>query len=641
MLPWRGHIWLMLPDFSGLRQQSSDSTDLRSLEHRSDNGSSCSQSSQQFDKKRGRTSVHDPIHVFNKQPAPPSSYVKETLNEFLALWPHRFNYIHAPHPDPGDKPNWQTESRHPLADRLIIQGAFLLGVRPGAQTAYALLDIDKGSPYHPRRDPLALQRICDALEALGIVAHVVLTSSHSQGLHIYCPLGQSFPSWQIALVITTLLENAGFKIRPGWLEVFPNRKPFSAIGKASLFNGHRLPLQQGSYLLNADLQPIASSQQSFVRQWHLAAERNDLNKKLIKQIIRQSRRKAYRVTGKANKFINDLNADIEPGWSGRGQTNYLLGRIAMRSFIFGHVLYADEPLTGQSLIDDIVKTARSLPGFKDFCGHQHELEKKAKEWQRSIEDSRYFPYGLKRAAKALKAKDSGPSWNERQEEGARQRIRDAITTLYQQNKLPEGITKRFNLLCVAARMSGDTLYKHRDLWHPKHLSERQQLAMATPPDPPSLGTREDNSCAGGAELLPARTSLLARAGCNTPTDKAFSEQVAAENRTNQQTGCNTPTDKASEPNGGSQEPSKVERSPAPEQMVLNIQWALKVASANRAAQAEENRQRYERSQQKQTRAEYRAQLQQWADSDDPILVAEAQQQLRRLAASAGTTQGSG
>ena len=201
----------------------------------------------------------------------------------------------------------------------------------------------------------------------------------------------------------------------------------------------------------------------------------------------------------------------------------------MRSFIFGHVLYAQEPLTGQSLIDDIVKTARSLPGFKDFCGHQHDLEKKAKEWQRSIEDSRYFPYGLKQAAKAIKVEDSGPSWNERQEKSARQRIQETVIALCQQNKLPETTTKRFKLLCVAARTSGGTLYDHQDLWHPEYLSERQRLAMATPPDPPVLCTREDNSCAEGAELLPARTSLLVAAGCNTPTDKAFSEQEKTEN----------------------------------------------------------------------------------------------------------------
>ena len=163
--------------------------------------------------------------------------------------------------------------------------------------------------------------------------------------------------------------------------------------------------------------------------------------------------------------------------------------------------------------------------------------------------------------------------------------------------------------------------------------------MATPPCPPILCTREGNSCAEGAKLLPARTSLLATAGCNTPTDKAFSEQEKTENGENQQTGCNTPASEASEPIEGSQQRSTAERSPAPEQLVLNIQWALKVASANRAEQAEENRQQYERSQQQQSAAEYRAQLEQWADSGDPILVAEAEQQLRRLAAT--STRGSG
>ena len=232
-----------------------------------------------------------------------------------------------------------------------------------------------------------------------------------------------------------------------------------------------------------------------------------------------------------------------------------------------------------------------------------------------------------------------PSWNERQEKSARQRIQETVIALCQQDKLPKTTTKRFKLLCIAARTSGGTLYDHQDLWHPEYLSERQQLAMATPPNPPVLCTREDNSCAEGAELLPARTSLLVTAGCNAPTDKGYSEQEKTENRESRQTGCNTPTGEASERIKGSQQRSKAERSPAPEQLVLSIQWALKVASVNRAAQAEENRQRYERSQQKQSKAEYREQLQQWADSGDPILVAEAEQQLRRLAAT--SARGSG
>ena len=136
----------MLPDSHELRQQPCDRTPCDPLKPTASNGSS---------QKR---SFCKPA---KKQSAPPSSYVQETLNAFLALWPHRYDYLYAPHPDPGTKPEWQTESRHPLADRLITQGALLLGVRPGPQTTYALLDIDRGSPYHPKRDPLALQRICD------------------------------------------------------------------------------------------------------------------------------------------------------------------------------------------------------------------------------------------------------------------------------------------------------------------------------------------------------------------------------------------------------------------------------------------------------------------------------------------------
>ena len=90
------------------------------------------------------------------------TFVQELEDRFLALWPHRFDYLYAPHPDPGTKPQWQTETRHPLSDRLINQGTYLYGVRCGSLTQYAMLDIDSGSPYHPRRDPLGIARILPA-----------------------------------------------------------------------------------------------------------------------------------------------------------------------------------------------------------------------------------------------------------------------------------------------------------------------------------------------------------------------------------------------------------------------------------------------------------------------------------------------
>jgi hypothetical protein len=634
----------MVPDFSGLRQQSSDGGDLCSLEHTSDNRFSPSQSSKQFKTKRDRKAFpgnRTPSYSSKKRAVPPFIYVQEADNDFLALWPHRYDFLYAPHPDPGQKPDWKTESSHPLSDRLITQATYLYGVRLGPNTAYGLLDIDRGSPYHPRYDPLALDRICKTLEPLGLVRHLSLTSSDSQGLHVYLPCAEPLPSWQLALTITTLLESAGFKVRPGWLEVFPNRKPFAANGNISLFNGHRLPLQQGSYLLNDDLQPIASSQRAFVRQWHLATAHNDINTDVLKQTIRQTRRETYRVSGKAQKFINDLHAEIEPGWSGPGQTNHLLGRITMRSYIFGHILYADAPLNGQALVDDIVSVARALPGFEDYCGHQHDLIKKAKAWAHAIEnESRYFPYGIGKSALARRSKRSGPTWNQQQEAKARQHIQQVVKSLRQQSTWPSGITARFNLLC-AASISGQTLYKHRDLWHPVYTGEQQQQLSDHPPDPPLLHTREANACAGGAALASSRTSLLEAAGCNSPEGNAFSGQIDGLEAGKTKAGCNTLPVKVSEPFEGDQTPLALESTAPSEQLALNIQAALEVARAEQQAKAAENRQQYQQAQQQRARDEHRARLLAWVDSGDPILEAEARRQLSRMEAAAQALVGSG
>ncbi|MBW4441978.1 MAG: hypothetical protein KME10_12215 [Plectolyngbya sp. WJT66-NPBG17] len=297
-----------------------------------------------------------------KQPSLSFRSVREWDDNFLALFPHRYDYIWAEHPAPDAKVEWQTETRHFLSDRMIHQGGLLYGVRFGAETCYCLLDIDAGSLYHPNHDPFAISRIVSALEPLGLVSYLACTSSYSGGLHLYFPFSKAHSSWQLAIAVATLLENAGFKLVPGQLEAFPNPKPYSTEGTFSLFNAHRLPLQTGSYLLNSDLEPIWSTQQVFVEQWQLTQERNDLDAKLIKQILKQAKRKFFRISGKADKFINDLNAEIELGWTGRGQTNRLLGRITMRSYIFHHVLSGGQPLSGAALIEDIVETAKALPG---------------------------------------------------------------------------------------------------------------------------------------------------------------------------------------------------------------------------------------------------------------------------------------
>ena len=403
------------------------------------------------------------------------NYVNEWDDQFLALFPHRYDYIWAAHPHSGAVVNWQTETRHPLSDRVIRQGAYLYGVRFGAETQYCLIDIDAGSPYHPNHDPFAISRIAGALEPLGLVESITCTSSYSGGLHLYFPFSKAQSSWQLAIAVTTLLENIGFKLVPGQLEVFPNPKPYVTGEKPSLFNAHRLPLQIGSYLLNDEFQPIWSTQQTFVDRWQFAQNRNDLDTKTLKLILKQAKRRLYRVSGKAEKFINDLNTEIELGWTGSGQTNRLLGRITMRSYIFYHILSGGQPLEGAALIEEIVETAKSLPGYQEWCRHQHEIEHRAEEWARCVESSHYFHYGdeqgkFKAKSEALEAAiDQAPSWNQQQSESARSKIRSAIADLLEREALPTNATARFKAL-LQYKIGGSSLYRHRDLWHPNYLS---------------------------------------------------------------------------------------------------------------------------------------------------------------------------
>ncbi|MGC1528351.1 MAG: hypothetical protein WA783_20055, partial [Phormidesmis sp.] len=95
-------------------------------------------------------------------------YVREDSDAFLALFPHRYDFIYAPHPNPKGKPNWRSENRYPLSDRQLLKGEYLDGVRFEQDTQYFLLDIDYTSPYHPQNNPLVLERLFTALEALGI-----------------------------------------------------------------------------------------------------------------------------------------------------------------------------------------------------------------------------------------------------------------------------------------------------------------------------------------------------------------------------------------------------------------------------------------------------------------------------------------
>ncbi|NER84068.1 MAG: hypothetical protein F6K42_31920, partial [Leptolyngbya sp. SIO1D8] len=76
--------------------------------------------------------------------------------------------------------NWMTEGRYPLRPRLLWKhfqdAAVQIGVRFGNRTQYALLDIDRGSPYLTMS---AITQLREALETIGIVRTIPIRSSWS------------------------------------------------------------------------------------------------------------------------------------------------------------------------------------------------------------------------------------------------------------------------------------------------------------------------------------------------------------------------------------------------------------------------------------------------------------------------------
>jgi len=396
---------------------------------------------------------------------PPQFKSVPESSSFLDLFPHRFDFIRSPHG--GMKPSWKSISDYPLSDRLIRQGAYLYGVRFGAKTTYAMIDIDQGSQFHPNRDPLAISRLTAALEVqLGLNDAIVIQSSYSGGLHLYFPLAKPIASWKIAEAITLVVEASGFKVKDGQLEIFPNNRNQHQL----LYKAHRLPLQMGSYLLNSDFETISQSESLFVGQWTFARDRSTCTEEECDRALKRLKRNKYALSTKAESFLNDLNTDIEAGWTGPGQTNRLIGRIAQRSYIFGHILHSlDHPLTGRALIEEMSSVAIGLPGYQDYCSHKHEIHNRCKEWANCIENkSKYFPCGF--GSTSRDSSKEGNAWNLLNAELARDRIRYTVEALTHQDSLRSSITDRYHQLKEFG-IGGQTLYKYLDLWHPEHINK--------------------------------------------------------------------------------------------------------------------------------------------------------------------------
>ncbi|MDE5071770.1 MAG: hypothetical protein O4806_07875, partial [Trichodesmium sp. St5_bin8] len=138
-----------------------------------------------------------------------------------AIFFHRYSYIRK-------IDHWFTCKNY-LSDDLLVSlwrsPTDVVGVRFGSKTKYCLLDIDIDSPHHPRNSN-NLRNIFGCLEDVGLIKPVPIQSSDSGGLHIYYFLPEEVPTFGLSSFLSATLINAGFEIKKGHLEIFPNPKTY-------------------------------------------------------------------------------------------------------------------------------------------------------------------------------------------------------------------------------------------------------------------------------------------------------------------------------------------------------------------------------------------------------------------------------
>lgn len=365
----------------------------------------------------------------------------------------------------------------------------IIGVRFGQYTKHALVDLDRWSSIHPYTSEEAYRRVKWALEDIGLIEDVTVRSSESEGLHLCYFFKEKVPTFKLACAMRWALEEAGFEIKPGQLELFPNTKQFKKHQKGkrrefSYYNGHRLPLQKGSYLLDKDFVPYSNKVEHFLHAAETSAQNNDVElltstfedaEKWFKQKYR-----TYSKKGQGSDYQDWLNNSvryISEGWSDNHQTNDLLLTIA-------NVGVKAHGLEGEELAQFIQDTATAAPGYYPHCRHRHEIRKRCQDVARSAEKywsaypsrpRRSFTYA--EMVERLERRSRKPNLNQLKSEHTSNRIADTVVHLSQTlQALPKNIKKLMELIRETSKqlfgigVSDKTLRKKDNLtlWHPKY-----------------------------------------------------------------------------------------------------------------------------------------------------------------------------
>ena len=457
MLPWRGHVWIMLPDFDGLRRPSSAIADCFSskstpceasqpiknffLQYFSEKVLLSSNKSSPFCAKSRPSAAKTPPSLSTSlqnaalrtaaNPTPTPALIPEPdgIARFFDLWLAQPSWS----PIILTQRGWQTVlndsgKKVPLNLGMIEshyrRAVAILGKRFGRLTNYLMIDVDTNSPFHPRN--LGLKPILDAMDAIGLCRYLLVRSSSSGGLHIYFPLAEPVSSLGLAHVAHAALTAHGVNVVGGQCELFPNKRSFNAE-----HNGHRLPLQDGSFLLDDDFSCVSNEKAYFVHRWQTAATHQD-------ETQLQQSLAGHAVLTPVLVPVTTPHALPPIAWTQYGKSNDTMREL---------VNYGDR-YVGHKTIDDLAAWVKAvaplLPGYQQFASPKSKQDIEQGTWPRRWAKSHF--------KKAWMYKTGGSNHNAEIAADAKRRL-----------------FKTLKLVCVDVNIAATTLFqiisKLSKVWH--------------------------------------------------------------------------------------------------------------------------------------------------------------------------------
>jgi hypothetical protein len=400
-------------------------------------------------------------------------------------------FTHSPiRADYSLEPDWKTTVKISLDElvKIFRDKDELVGIRPGKETNQILIDLDLSSIHYPHAflGEIAwkpIEDIRDVLLNIGLESKLFY-SSENKGIHIRAFLPEMVNTLHLGAAVEYALIDAGYELKGGQLELSPRIKPYSEEGeKIQLHHAFRLPMQRGGAYIGIGHE--VEERADIDRLDHLVEiiqeniQEQDMDRlkeamaaayaRLYEENWKRFRQEAP-VRGKAAQFKESMELRMARGFEGRGETNELMKETLKYGYIFLH-------LTGQELVDWLVGSMEAMPGYKQYCGHQHEMLRKAIVWQRWIEKprNRYYPYG----GKGITQKDQvgepevRVNKNESKAAEAKVRLRIAVQNLEKAGKKFTKVTE----LLAAIKAEANRSFSDRTLYKPEYRAIWEKLLV--------------------------------------------------------------------------------------------------------------------------------------------------------------------